>query len=148
MFFQLLYAANWCKELTIFMRIDYFSIPSISSSGNNRPKRSCGQGNIFTPVCQSVHRGVFASVHAGIPTPLGADNPLGSRHPWSRHPLSRHPPWEQTPPRSRNSPGADTPRADTPQEHPTVQGTNTVLFRVNIIVFSFSFRDKKTIVTK
>ena len=23
-----------------------------------RPKRSCGQGNIFTPVCNSVHRGV------------------------------------------------------------------------------------------
>ena len=22
-----------------------------------RPQRSCGQGNIFTPVCHSVHRG-------------------------------------------------------------------------------------------
>ena len=24
-----------------------------------RPQRSCGQGNIFTPVCHSVHRGGF-----------------------------------------------------------------------------------------
>ena len=28
-----------------------------------RPQRSCGQGNIFTPVCHSVHRGVV-SQHA------------------------------------------------------------------------------------
>ena len=32
-FFQLFNAADWCKQLTIFMRIDYFSIPSISCSG-------------------------------------------------------------------------------------------------------------------
>ena len=31
-FFQLFNAANWCKELTIFTRIDYFSIPLISCS--------------------------------------------------------------------------------------------------------------------
>ena len=31
-------------------------------------KRSLGQGNIFTPVCYSVHRG-SASVHDGIPPP-------------------------------------------------------------------------------
>ena len=34
-----------------------------------RPQRSCGQGNIFTPVCHSVHRGGSASVHVGIPPP-------------------------------------------------------------------------------
>ena len=62
-----------------------------------RPQRSCGQGNIFTPVCHSVHRGgVSASVHAGIP------------HPPSRHPL------EQTPPQSRHPPRVDTP----PSRHP------------------------------
>ena len=32
------------------------------------------QGNVFTPVCHSVHRGVSASVHAGIHTPK-ADTP-------------------------------------------------------------------------
>ena len=37
-------------------------------------KRSLGQGNIFAPVCHSVHREGSASVHAGIPPP------------WSRHP--------------------------------------------------------------
>ena len=31
-FFQLFNAADWCKELTIFTRNDYFSIPSISCS--------------------------------------------------------------------------------------------------------------------
>ena len=31
-FFQLFNAANWCKELTIFTWINYFSIPSISFS--------------------------------------------------------------------------------------------------------------------
>ena len=34
MFFQLFNAADWCKELTIFTRIDYFPIPSISCSGH------------------------------------------------------------------------------------------------------------------
>ena len=54
-----------------------------------------GQGNVFTGVCDSVHRGeVSASVDAGIPTP-------GSRHP---------------PPGSRHPPGADTPQEQTPPE--------------------------------
>ena len=53
-----------------------------------RPQRSCGEGNIFTPVCHYVHGGVSASVHAGIP-------------PWSRHP----PPGADTPP-----PGPDPRR--------------------------------------
>ena len=44
-------------------------------------KRSLGQGNIFAPVCHSVHGG-SASVHAGIPppqqTPPGPGTPLRS----------------------------------------------------------------------
>ena len=41
-------------------------------------ERSLGQGNVFTPVCDSVHEGmVSAPLHAGIYT-------LG------RHPLGRH----------------------------------------------------------
>ena len=53
-------------------------------------KRSLGQGNIFTPVCHSVHGG-SASVHAGIPPPRpcppgimhppGPCNPPGTMHP-------------------------------------------------------------------
>ena len=45
------------------------------------------QGNVFTPVCHSVHRGVSAPVHAGIHALLG-------RHPSpGQSPL----PWADTP---------------------------------------------------
>ena len=48
-----------------------------------------------------------ASVHAGIPPPLGADTPPASR--------SRHLPWEQTPPPGSRHPQEQTlPEADTP----------------------------------
>ena len=49
-----------------------------------RPQRSCGQGNIFTPVCHSVHRGgVLPQCMLGYQPPLS-----GSRHP----PRTRHHP--------------------------------------------------------
>ena len=70
-----------------------------------RPQRSCGQGNIFTPVCHSVHRAWSASVHAGIP-PLEQTPPL----PRQTSSQSRHPPPRADPP------GADTPQEQTP--HP------------------------------
>ena len=72
-----------------------------------------GQGNVFTGVCDSVHRRGSASVHAGMPDPpweqtplLGAEPPLGADPPRSRHPLPRpgppgpgtHPPRPGTPP--------------------------------------------------
>ena len=45
-----------------------------------RPQRSCGQGYVFTRVCDSVHGGGgSASVHAGIPP--GKETPPGRRHP-------------------------------------------------------------------
>ena len=56
-------------------------------------KRSLGQGNIFTPVCHSVHGGGSASVHAGIPPP-GPGTP-----PWIRPPRPGTPASpDQTPP--------------------------------------------------
>ena len=62
-----------------------------------RPQRSCGQGNIFAPVCHSVHRGgVCLSACWDTTTPQ-------SRPPWEQTPR------EQTPPQSRHPPGADTP---------------------------------------
>ena len=82
------------KKLSLQLFIRYY-----------RPQRSCGQGNIFAPVCQSVHRGASASVHAGIPLPRV--HPPGSRHP--------HPP-EQTPPRSRHPPEQTPPGADPPEQ--------------------------------
>ena len=38
---------------------------------NYRPKRSFGQGNIFTPVCHSVHRGGVPGPGGGVPGPGG-----------------------------------------------------------------------------
>ena len=78
------------KKLSLQLFIRYY-----------RPQRSCGQGNIFAPVCHSVHRGASASVHAGIPLPQST------------------PPWEHTPP----SPRADTPQEQTPPQsrHPREQ---------------------------
>ena len=80
-------------------------------------KRSLGQGNIFSSVCQEFcSQGGSVSVHAGIPPqeqtppgtrnkhpPPGVDNPLGP----GTLPKSR-PPGEQTPPRSRH-PQEQTP---------------------------------------
>ena len=92
-------------------------------------QRSCGQGNIFTPVCHSVHRRGGVCLSACWDTTPQSRHPPGSRHPLEQTPPgSRHPPWKQTHPLSRHPPGADTspqsrhppeqtpPRADTPWE--------------------------------
>ena len=77
-----------------------------------RPQRSCGQGYVFTRVCDSVNRGVCLSEcwNTSPPDsrhPPGADTPLGADPPRSRPPGSRHPPRKQTPhPRSRHPPGS------------------------------------------
>ena len=71
-----------------------------------RRKRSLGQGNIFTPVCHSVHRGGSASRHARLPTPP----PPGSRPPRTRHPPQSRPSGTRHPPGTRHPlPGPDTP---------------------------------------
>ena len=89
-------------------------------------KRSLGQGNIFTPVCHSVHRG-SAPVHAGIPPP-----PPPTRHtPWTRHtppdqaspragtPLDQAPPpGPGTPSWTRHPLDQVPPRPGTPPPHP------------------------------
>ena len=91
-----------------------------------RPQRSCGQGNIFTPVCHSVHGGRgSASMHAGIP-PLppspGADTP-----PWSRQPPGADTPLgaDTTPPRA-DPPGQTPPRTDTPQTRPPQEADSSI----------------------
>ena len=56
------------------------------------PATKLGQGYVFTGMCDSVHKGGSAPVHAGIPPPCPvADTPLGV-----------------------DTPSVDTPRADTP----------------------------------
>ena len=73
-----------------------------------------GQGNVFTGICDSVHR------EGCLPQCM-----LGCHPPRSRHPREQTPPWEQTPPRSRHPPRADTPmsryppqEADPPEQSP------------------------------
>ena len=70
-------------------------------------KRSLGQGNVFTPVGDSVHGGgVSAPFHVGIQplrhTPPGQTHPPGrhslGRHSWAKNPLGRLAPPVQTPP--------------------------------------------------
>ena len=52
-----------------------------------RPKRSFGQGNIFTPVCHSVHRGGLARrTPRQVPPPGPGTHPLGPGTPPGRYP--------------------------------------------------------------
>ena len=71
-----------------------------------RPQRSCGQGNIFTPVCHSVHRGEGVCLSAcWDTTPPGADTPQEQTPPGpdppSRHPPRTRPPQNRHPHRTR-----------------------------------------------
>ena len=120
------------------------SSTSITRRCYYRPQRSCGQGYVFTRVCDSVHGGVSRQgepPQAGR-TPPGRENhpprsdppeqtpPPGTRHPRSRHPptlqAGRHPSWEQTPsgtrpPQDQTPPGPDTP----PREaHSSIRSTS------------------------
>ena len=67
-----------------------------------RPQRNCGQGNIFTPVCHSVHRGVCLSACWDTTTP-GKETPPARRPPQEgdtprrRHPPAKETPWEGDP---------------------------------------------------
>ena len=74
-------------------------------------KRSLGQGNIFTPVCHSVHRGGClpqcmlgyhppGSTTPGKHTPLGS-TPHGKHTPWEAHTPAPSPQEAHTPPRRR-----------------------------------------------
>ena len=66
-------------------------------------KRSLGQGNIFTPVCHSVHRGEYLG--RDFPPWAGA-LPGPGTPPWDQvHPLDQvHPPGPGTPPRDQVPP--------------------------------------------
>ena len=88
-----------------------------------RPQRSCGQGNIFTPVCHSFcswGEGVCLSACWDTTPPPQSRSPQ-SRPPWSRPPFEADIPPGQTPPGAdtppkQTHPGADTPRGQTPPE--------------------------------
>ena len=83
-------------------------------------KRSLGQGNIFTPVCHSVHRGKYLTRY-----PLGPGTaPRPGTPPWDQvHPLGPGtPPWDQVhspgtryTPQTRSPLGPGTPQPGTPR---------------------------------
>ena len=87
----------------VILRSEGKSFLSIWWSCYYRPQRSCGQGNVFTGVCDSVDRwGVCLSACWDTKHPPGADTPPEQTPPGADTlpPQSRH---QQTPP------GADSP---------------------------------------
>ena len=86
-----------------------------------------GQGNVFTGVCDSLHRGEGVCLSACWDTPPGADppqtrHPPGSRHPPGADPPSRHPPGSRQPPGPDTTPQPGTPPgADPPRSRHTPQ---------------------------
>ena len=61
-----------------------------------RSQQSCGQGNIFTPVCHSVHRGggvvCLSACWDTTPPPPGSRHPSGADPPRADTPGTRNPP--------------------------------------------------------
>ena len=111
-----------------------------------------GQGNVFTGVCDSVHRGGLPQCMLGYHPPPQTKPPReqtpppGTRPPWeqtpppgadtphppgSRPPLSRHTPQEQTP-----SPPEQTPPGS--RRHHTVNERPVRILLKCILVFDFS----------
>ena len=83
-----------------------------------------GQGNVFTGICDSVHRGGCLPQEQ-TPLPPGADTPQ-SRHPLEQTPPgSRHPPSpEKTPPSELTPPQDQTTPKQTPRSrHPGTKYT-------------------------
>ena len=96
-----------------------------------------GQGNVFTGVCDSVHRGESASVHAGMPTPPSPGTrdppPRPGRPPRDQRPPprpGRHPPGKQTPAYSQWAAGT----------HPTGMHSCSVICLLEKCIVADSFR--------
>ena len=110
-----LLTSDFCFLLTVARYHQYCII--FCYDDHYRPKRSLGQGNIFTPVCHSVHRGGRGSPSLGgspcqtptppawrtppdqTPPPPGADPPS----------MENPPPPEQTPPHQTPPPDGEPP---------------------------------------
>ena len=66
-----------------------------------RPQRSCGQGNISTPVCHSVHRGGGGGIPQGTEAPHTPPPP--TRHTPPPPDQTHHPPGQTPPPGEADS---------------------------------------------
>ena len=82
-----------------------------------RPQRSCGQGYVFTRVCDSVHWGGLCQCMLGYhPPPKEGGTPPGGMHPQEggtplgrRHPPGgMHPPWKGGTPPGKHAPPQHT----------------------------------------
>ena len=71
---QTKYSTTVYFSINLFHKKTYLSMPYLHF---HRPQRSCGQGYVFTHVCDSVHRGVSGQ---GEPPP-GRENPSGRETP-------------------------------------------------------------------
>ena len=76
-------------------------------SSSYRPQTKLLKGNVFTPVCDSVHRRRRCTPPRQ--TPPGRHPSLGRHPPRQAHPLVRHPLLRQTPARQTPYPQADIP---------------------------------------
>ena len=95
------------------------------------PQRSCGQGNIFTPVCHSVHRGGLPQCMLGYTPPTRPLTP-------GADPRDQTPPQEQTPP----TPSFDqTPSARSRLQHTVYERPVRILLEC-ILVYSWLLRQK------
>ena len=103
-----------------FVSLPYFGredviLKCISFCFRYRPQGSCGQGNIFTPVCHSIHGGGLPQCMLGYHPPPGKETPLPRRPPLGRR---HHPP----PPRRRHPPPGRRPPPRRPPSSPTPKG--------------------------
>ena len=96
-----------------------------------RPQRSCSQGNVFTPVCHSVHRGVRASSQEARLPPGKHAPPPRSTHPPRKHvppsPGKHAPPGKHTPHGSIHPLEAHSPPPRKHAAHPPPQEADSVI---------------------
>ena len=78
----------FCSKFVLFFEFYFY-----------RPQRSCGQGYIFTRVCDSVHRGGVCLSACWDTMPREAPPLPQEAHPREAHPLRKHtPPGKHSPP--------------------------------------------------
>ena len=102
-----------------FVSLPYFGredviLKCISFCFHYRPQRSCGQGNIFTPVCHSIHGGVCLSACWDTIPPSREGDPPAKETPQeggtTLPPKKEAPPGKRPPP--RRPPSSPTPKGE------------------------------------
>ena len=92
---------------------------------NCHPQTKLREGNVFTPVCDSIHGGgVYPSMQWARGVCIQACNDQGVYRGCTggRHPLFRYP-WADTPPPSRHPPGRYPMDRHTPSQTPALMVT-------------------------